>query len=70
MVDGIGQAHELIGHGNLPKKVTASCRTFLQSWSKLSRTQSVEVIVHADADDVFPGMPSISDLKLRVIYLS
>jgi hypothetical protein len=33
-----------------------------QALEPASRTQSVEVIVHADADDVFPGVPSVGDL--------
>src|ERR1700681_3083703 len=31
-------------------------------------TQSVEVIVHADAGDVFPGMPTVSDLSCAGNY--
>src|ERR1700681_2324552 len=33
-----------------------------------SPTQSVEVIVHADAGDVFPGMPSVSDLTSQIYW--
>src|SRR5216684_3284925 len=33
-------------------------------WCRRSRSPSVEVVVHADAGDVFPGMPSVSDLDL------
>src|SRR5229473_2718133 len=33
-------------------------------WSRRPRPPSVEVVVHADAGDVFPGMPSVSDLDL------
>src|ERR1700687_3072378 len=45
------------------KKARQPCWAFSRSWFRRPRPPSVEVIVHADAGDVFPGMPSVSDLE-------
>lgn len=48
----------------LTEKSPATCRAFPRNGFRRPRPRSVEVVVHADAGDVFPGMPSVSDLEL------
>jgi hypothetical protein len=46
------------------KKARQPCRAFPRSGSRRPRLPSVKMVVHADAGDVFPGTPSVSDLEL------
>src|SRR6266478_2937156 len=62
-VGRVSQARQSPGHDDFPEKARQLAGLSSKRVQAVARTPSVEVVVHADAGDVFPGVPSVSNLE-------